>query len=232
MRFTKNSKVSTEVQRYPAFTLAEILIVLGIIGIVAQMTIPSLVRDIQTSVLKTSFKKAYSVVSEAWTQVLAENPGMYNSKGGWTCTWPDGTTTDYSYDDGRSTAIQNKMSIIKTCNGYDCWASNFENNSSGFDVAPCNYSGPSWVTKDGMCWARATCDSTHIMVDTNCSKPPNKIGQDIFSFLLGVDGVVYFAIDDRSTTGLPVSRGSVCPHSNDPVVINGRSVSFKSFLYN
>src|SRR5574344_1035012 len=48
-----------------AFTLAEVLIVLGIIGIVAAMTIPTLMQKIQDMEFKTAAKKAYSVTSEA-----------------------------------------------------------------------------------------------------------------------------------------------------------------------
>ena len=43
-----------------AFTLAEILITLGIIGVVAAMTIPTLVANYRTKALKSGFKKSYS----------------------------------------------------------------------------------------------------------------------------------------------------------------------------
>ena len=42
------------------FTLAEVLITLGIIGIVAAMTLPALVQNYQKTVLKNQFKKTYS----------------------------------------------------------------------------------------------------------------------------------------------------------------------------
>lgn len=47
------------------FTLAEVLITLGIIGIVAAMTLPALVRNYQGAVLKTQLDKAYSILSQA-----------------------------------------------------------------------------------------------------------------------------------------------------------------------
>ena len=43
-----------------AFTLAEVLITLGIIGVVAALTIPTISRNIQQAVLKNQFKKFYS----------------------------------------------------------------------------------------------------------------------------------------------------------------------------
>ncbi len=43
--------------RLAAFTLAEVLITLGIIGVVAAMTIPSLIQNYQEKVLANQFKK-------------------------------------------------------------------------------------------------------------------------------------------------------------------------------
>lgn len=217
-----------------AFTLAEVLIVLGIIGIVAEMTIPTLINNVQAQVLKTSFKKAYSEASQAWTQAVIENPGTYTGRGGWTCNWPDGTNTDYNSPDGRLDAFKAKMKVIKSCvNEAGCWPQTYEKYGDfyGCGNAPEKYS---WVTADGTMWG-TSCrgyDDTNIVVDINGYKKPNQIGQDIFEFLLGSDGVVYFTIDDTATTGKPVSSGQMCPFSSDPATINGRSVSFKSLLYN
>ena len=48
-----------------AFTLAEVLITLGIIGVVAALTIPTISRNIQHAVLKNQFKKFYSTFWQA-----------------------------------------------------------------------------------------------------------------------------------------------------------------------
>ena len=48
-----------------AFTLAEVLITLGIIGIVAALTIPTISHNIQQAVLKNQFKKFYSTFWQA-----------------------------------------------------------------------------------------------------------------------------------------------------------------------
>ena len=45
------------------FTLAEVLITLGIIGIVAALTLPVLNTKIRNKQLESSFKAAYSLVS-------------------------------------------------------------------------------------------------------------------------------------------------------------------------
>ncbi len=49
-----------------AFTLAEVLITLGIIGIVAAMTLPSLIAKHNERAWLTAFKKTYSVLSQAY----------------------------------------------------------------------------------------------------------------------------------------------------------------------
>ena len=49
-------------KRKCAFTLAEVLITLGIIGVVAAMTISTLIHKYKMHVLEAQFKKAYSVV--------------------------------------------------------------------------------------------------------------------------------------------------------------------------
>lgn len=218
------------------FTLAEVLITLGIIGIVAALTIPALLNNIANAQLKTAFKKAYSIASQDWEQVASENSGAYNAKGGWSCTWPDGTTGDFSAADGKVEDFKSKMKVIKTCVGTTgCWPDEYEfatgllgNNKTG-EYSPYSYS---WINADGMCWSSPFkgIDDAHLLLDTNCNKKPNKIGEDIFSMFLGADGVVYFAIDDTSTTGKPVSSGHVCPWTTDPATVNGRSISFKSWL--
>ena len=45
------------------FTLAEILIVLMVIGVVATMTIPSLMRGVQDAQFKTAYKKAFNAIT-------------------------------------------------------------------------------------------------------------------------------------------------------------------------
>mgnify|MGYP000522674695 FL=1 len=48
-----------------AFTLAEVLITLGIIGVVAAMTLPALVNNTQNKELEAKLQKSYSVLQQA-----------------------------------------------------------------------------------------------------------------------------------------------------------------------
>ena len=61
-----------------AFTLAEVLITLGIIGIVAAMTIPTLISKYQTKALETGFKKSYAMLMQAVVPIQNEFYGAYS----------------------------------------------------------------------------------------------------------------------------------------------------------
>lgn len=59
--------------RHAAFTLAEVLITLGVIGIVAAITIPNLMGAYRKSVAENKLKTTYSLLSQALEYVNAES---------------------------------------------------------------------------------------------------------------------------------------------------------------
>ena len=60
-----------------SFTMAEVLITLGIIGIVAAMTLPSLINKADEYVRKQQFKKVYSTLTNTLDRSFADNGGYY-----------------------------------------------------------------------------------------------------------------------------------------------------------
>src|SRR5574344_232947 len=64
-----------------AFTLAEVLIVLGIIGIVAALTIPTLMQQIQDNEFKNAAKVAYSKSSQVVSQIVNDYGDIYSNFG-------------------------------------------------------------------------------------------------------------------------------------------------------
>ena len=60
-RFTSHFSLNRKV----AFTLAEVLITLGIIGIVAAMTLPTIISNYRVKVLEHQFRKADSIIQQA-----------------------------------------------------------------------------------------------------------------------------------------------------------------------
>ncbi len=52
-----------------AFTLAEVLITLGIIGVVAALVLPGVIKGYQRKVMKTQFDRAVAVINQAVTRM-------------------------------------------------------------------------------------------------------------------------------------------------------------------
>ena len=87
---------------YGAFTLAEVLITLGIIGVVAAMTMPALIANYNNHITEVRLKKFYSIFNQAIQQSVAEN--------GDTSTW------DYSfsgqYDDDKQETPEDYSGVL------------------------------------------------------------------------------------------------------------------------
>lgn len=154
------------------FTLSEVLITLGIIGVVAAMTIPTLMNSTQEQEFKTGYKKAYSVLSQTLEQ--ANN---------------DQALTPFSGTNGgiglqaNFAALQQYFSIAKVCDNThlsDCWDTS--NGSEAFRSESTDV--PSFIDKSGMAWRMRLPDTNGmtpmILVDINGNKKPNKYGQDRF----------------------------------------------------
>lgn len=62
-----------KIEKFSGFTLAEVLITLGIIGIVAAMTIPNIVGNYKKKVIETRLQRFYSVANNALLASQAEN---------------------------------------------------------------------------------------------------------------------------------------------------------------
>lgn len=58
-----------------AFTLAEVIIVLGIVGILAEMVIPMLIANVETQKRIAGVKEIYSILSQATAQIRNDNGG-------------------------------------------------------------------------------------------------------------------------------------------------------------
>ena len=73
-----------------AFTLAEVLITLGIIGVVAALTIPTLIANYQEKQTVSRLTKAYATISNAYQMAKVENGEL--SDWGFTANATNGTT--------------------------------------------------------------------------------------------------------------------------------------------
>lgn len=177
-----------------AFTLAETLITLGIIGIVASITIPVLFSNYQKHEYVTGLKKVYSEFGSFFQQYLIEDGTEDLSKSH--LFVEENGNADYSELD---TAIRKYFKVSKVCmpSDYSCGITEsfLASSSSPFTAFTTNY-GYVFYTLDGMCIeivpqeGTGTCvpdyTATGVMkgecfwisVDVNGKKPPNKLGRD------------------------------------------------------
>ena len=101
-----------------AFTLAEVLITLGIIGVVAAMTLPSLVQNYRKSVVENKLKSEYSLISNAIRMSEAKN----GSSEDWaTCDEDNSFECTKSFFD---IYLAPELKTVKICgndNKEECW---------------------------------------------------------------------------------------------------------------
>ena len=69
----KNEPIHLLLHKFFAFTLAEVLITLGIIGIVAALTMPSLISNHKKKVYVTQLKKAVNTTTNGLKMILADS---------------------------------------------------------------------------------------------------------------------------------------------------------------
>ena len=97
------------------FTLAEVLITLGIIGVVAAMTMPTLMNSTNGAQYKTAYKKALSVLSQAVVlNVALDDYDLSQTNKG---SEDDGEVTTASGDTTLYNLFNNRMNVVKTSDG-------------------------------------------------------------------------------------------------------------------
>lgn len=148
-----------------AFTLAEVLITLGIIGVVAAMTMPTLLNSTQGAQYRTGFKKAVSVLSQAVVLNMALDD--YDTSQ----ATSSGTQTN---DSSLYNLFKRRMNVLKITS--DFWNASGDGLNSNFGGAN-NYT---FFFNDGMvlsfsksytrCTENAPCK---MVIDLNGVKNPN-----------------------------------------------------------
>ena len=178
------------------FTLAEVLITLGVVGVVAAITLPTVIHKIQMAVLQTQFKKTYSALSNAIEKTRVDTEYSLRCYGD--SSWAD----CQEFND----KFQSQFKVIKVCenNAYlngcigDIKGINTftPDKNSTTDVTNLNmyyYDDIkniryAFVTSGGftVIYYMKPSRSTYL-VDTNGPKKPNKWGYDVFSFSMNAE---------------------------------------------
>ena len=170
------------------FTLAEVLITLTIIGVIAALTIPNLMQSYKKHQVEVSLKEAYSILSNAMKMSVAEN----------------GDTNDWTYAYGEGFAkkyVTPYLKINYVCSSTKpCFDNNGWNTASGTQISGAGGGyGPDYFYKlklqNGMdlgVWAVSnSTNATSIygsiisacfIVDINGKTGKSTLGKDVFSF--------------------------------------------------
>ena len=161
------------------FTLAEVLITLGIIGVVAALTIPTLISNHQKKVWVTQLKKNITTLQNSYKKIMADEgvDSIFD------------TPVAYKNINGRNVEFGFYPEKFAAYFGYNLVSADSLEKSLLKDLGDDILALP-----DGSCLFLETNGSSsedayvHLMtyIDVNCDKAPNKPGRD--TFLLPLDG--------------------------------------------
>lgn len=196
------------------FTLVEMLLTLTIIGVIASITIPSLINDTDSTEYKALYKKTYYTLAETTKTLIQDNAGSLNG------VWANGDT-DAVVNSYRTHLTSTKMCTKGNVITEGCWHSSMYNyNGEIYPSMPAFSSGSSGtVLENGMlllsfenqvhstckplsycarndftCQKNNVCGS--LLIDINGIKSPNKMGVDIFYYAIFTDSLAPWYKDD------------------------------------
>ena len=190
--------------RRVAFTLAEVLITLGIIGVVAAITLPSLIQRNIEKQRVAQLKKAYSELSQAYNLAIAENGsptewgmgGMYEEKSHYIMANNMRKFLKLSVDCVDMTAEQTRVNCGHD-NLYRDYPSQYDKSfrrlvvlSDGTLVNIRTYTGLCnfyYGSIENICGV--------ISVDLNGATPPNRNGEDKFDIFITRDKLIPAGIE-------------------------------------
>lgn len=186
--FMNKSNLERLIQRYKAFTLAEVLIALVIIGIIAAMTIPALINNTNDQEFYSRFKKIYSELDGITRQIANDNGGVLPVCGYWTHSCLYNLYIPY-------------LKTLKTCANreHGCWSESNQwsdrNNVPCAQGSDCGFAGldynhsigggyhRSLVLSSGefLWFVKYYADNTSalIAIDLNGFTGPNRLSKDI-----------------------------------------------------
>jgi len=211
-----------KLSRSKGFTLAEILITLTVIGVVAALTIPTLLQNTNLAELKVAWKRDFAEINQATTLMTNENGGALAG------VYADGNAMINAY--------ATHLNYIKKCSsgsnapeGTGCnhvsGANGFVYKLSGEKAGGSDVAGPSLILSNGSLLAydhiSSACDWNapnvnrnpnrdacgYAVIDVNGFKAPNTFGKDIFSFyILNSGGILPYGIQGSYHANVPVSH--------------------------
>lgn len=173
----------------PAFTLAEVLVTLGIIGVVSAMTVPTLMQNYQRKSYVTQLHKVYNELQQAALQYQTERNAVNLKEAG------------IRNDDSLDLFVKSKFKIVNDCGekSTPCLAPNSEYKKlSGNEAVGSTQTHfvalQSGVSLGYSCTVAATNGNDNVVavfdVDINGAKGPNIAGRDFFVLVLYNNGMI------------------------------------------
>ena len=172
-------------KKHLGFTLAEVLITLGIIGVVAAMTIPTLITSYQKHVTVTKLQKAISILNQAYKLSFDDNGEPSATE-----AYAMGSEEYFK----QYWAPYIKTAVICTtyqeC-GYKSITPWLESNGNQITIVVVDKKcRTTFYTSDGFLYIiftaqgtsnpEGTVQNTHVYVDINGGEGPNILGRDVF----------------------------------------------------
>lgn len=191
------------------FTLSEVLLVLSVIGVVAALTIPTLINSVSKDQYASRLKKTYSTLSQAYNMIIIDNSGSILNDNNFNSQLLNDAATDAKAMNEFAT----KLNTLKNCgNNNGCWYTTPLNNLGGTNyktnletywsgwggrailadgtimgVDIHGYSCAYNVTGMTSPLANSVCGVIH--VDLNGPVVPNTMGRDFFAFWITPTGL-------------------------------------------
>ena len=189
------------------FTIAEVLITLGIIGVVAAMTLPTVINDAKERETVAKVKKFYSTMSQALLMAISKN-GYVDS---WNyCEEQNAQCVaefvrnlkpelKIAYDCGDDTECPGMADKYITLDGND-YSVSYKTGSHFYRVTLFDGSHL-WIRHNRSNTCQNPDTNTEnvcglIWVDINGAKKPNQIGNDVFVFFILKDRIIPHSGDD------------------------------------
>jgi len=163
------------------FTLAEVLITLVIIGIIAALTIPNVINNYSKQETVSRLKKAYSTIMQATVRAVADHGNVEMWEIGAAGNANDALTFFNKYMAPYLSLSEKAQKLSST--SWDKHYSHLNNSQRDY--------GDSYIRaylSDGSSLTMVITNSTtsdkriQVYVDINGDKKPNKLGRDIFIF--------------------------------------------------
>ena len=175
-----------------AFTLAEVLVTLGIIGVVSAMTVPTLMQNYQRQSYVTQLHKVYNEMSQVFQQMMTDRNALNLKETGLLNTTEQATET-----------FKNYLKVVQDCgnNFSPCFASEYHSTTgSSIKTVEANWWSSSFVLADGAAIGlhglidysagNVSYPYGYMYVDINGAKGPNIAGRDFFLFYYFNDGTL------------------------------------------